>query len=58
MNKSLLGKRVMIVGKHPHKNEVGTIKTIEKTAIGYGIRISLANGQECFVFKPEHLRLL
>jgi hypothetical protein len=58
MANELIGKRVMIVGKHPHKDEVGVIKAFEKTSIGYGLKIKFDNGEECYVFHSENLRLL
>jgi 4-hydroxy-L-threonine phosphate dehydrogenase PdxA len=58
----IFGKRVMIMGKHPHSGETGTIDRAETTNAGPGLIIKLDNCQhgtnECFVFKPENIAFI
>lgn len=61
MNKNYIGKRVRIVGEHPHTGQTGTVVAIEKTLAGYGYKIdlddkSMSNG--CFVFSMLEMMLL
>lgn len=50
------GKRVKLVDGHSHEGEYGVVKGIEKTTAGYGFRIKLESGQECFVYKGYQMR--
>lgn len=54
----MIGKRVLIQGKHPWSGEVGTITGADKTPVGYGLRVQLDNGMSCFVFKMGEFRVL
>ncbi len=58
----LIGRRVRLIGDHPHAGETGTVDRVERTLAGPGLRVKLDNcphGTEgCFVFKPEHVRYL
>ena len=61
MNKNYIGKRVRIVGEHPHKGKTGKVTAIEHTIAGYGYKIdlddkSIASG--CFVFSMLEMMLL
>jgi ATP-dependent Lon protease len=56
--KDMIGKKLLIVGKHPHKDSVGTVVGFDYTNAGPGMRVKLDNGLECFVFKPENVRWL
>lgn len=51
----LKGRRVIIEGEHPHKDEQGIIKEVGITDFGYGMIIELDNcphgTKECFVSK-------
>jgi hypothetical protein len=52
-----IGKRVKIVGiNHPHRGSSGECKDVEYTNVGWGIRIKLENGEECFTFKGTDIR--
>lgn len=56
----ILGKRVKIVGKHPHSDEFGIVDRVEKTAFGKtGLIIKLDScphgTNECFVFSHENI---
>lgn len=60
---NIIGKRIKIVGDHPHTGETGTIDRVQGTALGkVGLVIKLENclhgTNECFVFKPEHIVFL
>jgi hypothetical protein len=53
-----IGKRVEIVGiDHPHRGGKGEVIAVEYTAVGWGQRIKLDNGLECFVFKGTDIRI-
>jgi hypothetical protein len=54
----LIGKKVKIIGEHPHSGEAGTVDGFDKTLAGLGIRIKLENGQGCYVYSYENLKLL
>ena len=58
INDELIGKKVKIVGKHPHSGENGTVGGFDRTLAGLGIRIKLEDGQGCYVFSYENLKLL
>lgn len=36
MNARFVGKRVLLIGDHPHVDRVGTIDRAEKTPVGWG----------------------
>ena len=47
---------VLITGKnHPCRGEKGIVITVDYTNAGYGMRIKLDNGGECYVFKGSDL---
>jgi|GEM_PF-5650530 len=50
-----IGRKVKIVGDHPHSGEYGTVESIEKTIAGTGIKIRLEDGEGCFVFSMSDL---
>ena len=53
------GKRVLIIGKHPWAGKTGVITGAEQTCTGkWGLVVELDNGQSCFVFKPENMRII
>lgn len=57
----IIGKRIKIVGKHPHSGETGIADRVETTAFGQtGLIIKLDNcphgTNECFVF--DHANVL
>lgn len=58
----IIGRRVRLVGDHPHAGETGTIDRMEVTIIGPGLVVKLDNcphgTEECFVFNTEHVRYL
>jgi hypothetical protein len=54
----LIGKRVLLKGKHPWAGETGTIEREDKTPVGYGLRVNLDNGMSCFVFKMNEFKVL
>lgn len=58
LEQEFIGQRVQLVGKHPHVGEIGYIDRLGKTAVGTGFIVSLDNGIECFVFKPEQMKFL
>lgn len=60
---TVVGKRVQIVGEHPHSGETGIADRYEKTALGStGIVVKLDDSplgiQECFVFKQDNLKFI
>lgn len=53
-----IGKRIKIVGiDHPHRGKNGECKDVEYTNVGWGIRIKLENGEECFSFHGNEIRV-
>lgn len=56
--KSLMGKKLLIVGKHPHKDMVGVVIGVDDTNVGKGIKVRLTDGIECYVFRAENVRWL
>jgi len=61
MNKYYIGKRVRIVGDHPHKGKTGTVVGIESTLAGYGYKIDLddkSTASACFVFSMLEMMVL
>lgn len=60
---NIVGKKIKIIGKHPHSGEIGTVESVEKTFLGsVGWKIKLENCSHgtngCFVFKSENIKLL
>lgn len=60
---TIIGKKVQIIGEHPHSGETGLADRFEKTAFGsVGIVVKLDNSplgvQECFVFKSDNLKII
>ena len=54
-----MGRKVKIIDRsHPWTGETGTVKSIDKTLAGYGMRIELDNGVNCFVFKTSDISIL
>jgi len=59
MQHLFIGKRIKIIGDHPHKGETGIIDRIETTAFGQtGFIVKLEDcnhsTKECFIFNSEH----
>lgn len=53
----LIGRRITIVGKHPHKGFSGIVKDYKSTIMGkYGFVVKLDNGLSCFVFSRDNLK--
>lgn len=52
--KVLIGKRLKLVGKHPHAGATGVVKSIDHTAAGWGLLVQLDNPSHgetgCYVF--------
>lgn len=63
--KQFIGKRVTITGDHPHKGRRGVIKSLDRTAVGWGFLVEFDdNGGEgiggedgCYVFEPTHMHM-
>ncbi len=60
---NIIGKRIKIIGNHPHSNEFGIVDRVEKTAFGsVGWIIKLEDcphgTNECFIFKSENLKIV
>ena len=57
MTKRIIGKRVRIIGDHPHSGESGVVAGLENTIAGPGLRVELDNCPHgtaaCFVFKRK-----
>lgn len=61
MNRNYIGKRVRIVGDHPHKGQTGKVVSIERTLAGDGYKIELddkSTASACFVFSMLEMMLL
>lgn len=58
MNRRFVGKRVLIIGDHPHVDRIGIVDRAEKTLAGWGYVVNFAQGDSCFVFSGKHWRLL
>ena len=61
MNKTYIGKRVRIVGEHPHTGKTGTVVGIQHTLAGYGYKIDLddkSSASGCFVFSMLEMLVL
>lgn len=57
---SIIGKRIKIIGNHPHTGENGIINRVEKTAfgqLGYVIKLEDCphNVEEAFVFSSKNI---
>ena len=56
---SYIGKKVLIVGHHPHTGKAGIIKSLEKTAIGYQmIRVDCDDGTSAGIFNSNNLQII
>jgi hypothetical protein len=62
--KKWIGKSVRVVDKsHPHYNVIGDVSNVEKTPVGFGMKIkntqndSIFYGEEFFVFKGNQIEL-
>lgn len=61
MNENYIGKRVRIVGEHPHNGQTGTVVGIQPTIAGYGYKIDLddkSSASGCFVFSMLEMIIL
>ena len=57
-NKKWEGKRVLIIGDHPHEGEVATVIGMERLGIGgYAVRVK-GEDNEFFVFSGKDWKLL
>jgi hypothetical protein len=58
--KQFIGRKVLIVGDHPHADKTGTVDRVEcARAIGkWGFVVELEDGQSCFVFSGKEWRVL
>ncbi len=56
LRSEFIGKRVLITGNHPWSDSLGDIMSIERTLSGWGIRVALDGGYECFVFNHKHMK--
>jgi hypothetical protein len=57
----IIGKRIQIIGDHPHTGEYGTVREAVKTTLaGWGLVVDLENcphwTDSCFVFEPKNVR--
>lgn len=57
---SFIGKRIKIIGKHPHSGETGMISGVEKIytgELGYVIKLDDCphNVEACFVFSSKNI---
>jgi hypothetical protein len=60
---SAIGKRVRIIGDHPHSGETGVVEKAEITPFGKkGLVIKLDNSPLkvdcCYVFHEKHIQLI
>ena len=59
---TIIGKRVEIVGKHPHTGEKGVVDRAERTPVGPGLIVKLGDcphgTDACFVFRSENIRVI
>lgn len=53
-----VGKKVLIVGDHPHADRVGHVEALERTHAGYGFKVAFPEGDGCFVFTQKHWRVV
>jgi hypothetical protein len=58
MNRRFVGKKVLIIGDHPHVDRVGVVDRAEKTHAGWGYVVNFPQGDSCFVFSGKNWRLL
>jgi hypothetical protein len=60
--KAWVGKKVLIVGDHPHADRVGIVDRFEYTHAGYGFIVKCDDGSmlgdEFFVFNQKHWRAI
>lgn len=53
-----IGKKVEIIGQnHPHKGRVGEAIDVEDTNVGWGLKVKLDDGAECFIFNGADCRM-
>lgn len=56
------GRKVLLMGDHPHAGETGVIVGIGTTAVGTGTVVKLDNcphgTDECYIFNAEHAKLV
>jgi len=53
-----IGKKVLIIGEHPHKNKVGEIIDFRRTVVcGWGLVVK-SGDEEFFVFKAHNMKVL
>lgn len=54
-----IGAKVLITGiKHPWRGESGVVSSMDHTAIGFGMKVDLENGESCYVFKGSDIQLI
>jgi len=54
-----IGQKVEIIdNKHPHYKRNGEVSDIKYTAIGYGMEITFPEGDGCFVFNGNQIKVL
>jgi hypothetical protein len=58
MNRRFVGKKVLIIGDHPHVDRIGVVDRAEKTHVGWGYVVNFPQGDSCFVFSGKNWRLL
>jgi hypothetical protein len=59
MELDYLGKKVLIVGDHPHTGEAGIVKQIHKLGnAGRGFLVELDSGSGCYVFHTDNLKVI
>lgn len=57
--KRWIDKSVKIIGTdHPHSGSCGTVVSVDYTSVGYGLKIELLDGESCYVFKGEDLKII
>jgi len=58
MNRRFVGKKVLIIGDHPHVDRIGIVDRAVKTHVGWGYVVNFPQGDSCFVFSGKNWRLL
>jgi hypothetical protein len=60
--KQWIGRKVLLVGDHPHADRVGIVNRMERAhAInkwGFIVRFDESSNDECFVFEGKHWRTI
>ena len=55
LTEQFYGRRLKVVGKHPHSGSHGKIVEVQNTISGVGFVVKLEDGSSCFVFKQENI---